>query len=94
MSNIGGSGYIASHVIDQLLKRGHTVVTTVRSESKANMIREQFRKQAESGQLGFVYVSDFLKDGGMYSMPDVYIWLSRHHWKIVGLLLCFDSGVY
>ncbi|KAH9896392.1 NAD dependent epimerase/dehydratase [Xylariomycetidae sp. FL2044] len=35
----GGSGFIAAHVLELLLKRGHEVVTTVRSEAKASKIR-------------------------------------------------------
>ncbi|KAI3399241.1 hypothetical protein diail_7403 [Diaporthe ilicicola] len=34
----GGSGFIAAHVLEQLLERGHNVVTTVRSEDKAAKI--------------------------------------------------------
>ncbi|KAI3327838.1 NAD dependent epimerase/dehydratase [Xylariaceae sp. AK1471] len=36
----GGSGFIATHVLELLLKRGHDVVTTVRSEEKAKIIRD------------------------------------------------------
>ncbi|KAK7948688.1 NAD dependent epimerase/dehydratase [Apiospora aurea] len=35
----GGSGFIAAHVLELLLQRGHEVVTTVRSEDKASKIR-------------------------------------------------------
>ncbi|KAI0181689.1 putative NAD dependent epimerase/dehydratase [Hypoxylon sp. FL1284] len=38
----GGSGFIATHVLELLLKRGYEVVTTVRSEDKAAHIRERF----------------------------------------------------
>ncbi|EPE07687.1 nadph-dependent methylglyoxal reductase gre2 [Ophiostoma piceae UAMH 11346] len=31
----GGSGFIAAHIVEQLLAKGHSVVTTVRSEAKA-----------------------------------------------------------
>lgn len=36
----GGSGFIAAHILELLLQRGHEVVTTVRSEDKAARIRE------------------------------------------------------
>uniref|UniRef100_L2GG90 Nad dependent epimerase n=1 Tax=Colletotrichum fructicola (strain Nara gc5) TaxID=1213859 RepID=L2GG90_COLFN len=36
----GGSGFIAAHILEQLLERGHDVVTTVRSEDKAQKIRD------------------------------------------------------
>lgn len=35
----GGSGFIAAHILELLLERGHDVVTTVRSEDKASKIR-------------------------------------------------------
>src|ERR1700761_3678401 len=40
----GGSGFIATHILELLLKRGHSVVTTVRSQAKADEI-----KKARSG---------------------------------------------
>ncbi|KAI0143195.1 putative NAD dependent epimerase/dehydratase [Pestalotiopsis sp. NC0098] len=36
----GGSGFIAAHILELLLQRGHEVVTTVRSEDKASKIRD------------------------------------------------------
>ncbi|KAI0472296.1 NAD dependent epimerase/dehydratase [Xylaria cf. heliscus] len=36
----GGSGFIATHILELLLKNGHEVVTTVRSEEKAKIIRD------------------------------------------------------
>ncbi|KAI1115435.1 hypothetical protein F5Y14DRAFT_410558 [Nemania sp. NC0429] len=36
----GGSGFIATHILELLLQRGHEVVTTVRSEEKAKIIRD------------------------------------------------------
>ena len=38
----GGSGFIALHVLDALLSRGYSVVTTVRSQEKAEKIRTSF----------------------------------------------------
>ncbi|KAI0901136.1 NAD(P)-binding protein [Annulohypoxylon nitens] len=38
----GGSGFIAAHVLDILLKKGYEVVTTVRSEEKASQIRAKY----------------------------------------------------
>ncbi|KAI2642318.1 NAD dependent epimerase/dehydratase [Xylaria nigripes] len=35
----GGTGFVATHILELLLKRGYEVVTTVRSEEKANIIR-------------------------------------------------------
>ncbi|GAP83645.2 putative NAD dependent epimerase dehydratase [Rosellinia necatrix] len=36
----GGSGFIATHILGLLLERGHEVVTTVRTEEKAKIIRD------------------------------------------------------
>ncbi|CAK7206499.1 methylglyoxal reductase (NADPH-dependent) gre2 [Sporothrix eucalyptigena] len=36
----GGSGFIAAHIVEQLLIRGHSVVTTVRTQAKADKIYE------------------------------------------------------
>ncbi|KAI0407943.1 NAD dependent epimerase/dehydratase [Xylaria palmicola] len=36
----GGSGFIATHILELLLEHGHEVVTTVRSEEKAKIIRD------------------------------------------------------
>ncbi|KAF3070693.1 NADPH-dependent aldehyde reductase ARI1 [Daldinia childiae] len=38
----GGSGFIAAHVLELLLKGGYEVVTTVRSETKASQIRAKY----------------------------------------------------
>lgn len=38
----GGSGFIAAHILEQLLKKGHDVVTTVRNEEKASKIRDNY----------------------------------------------------
>ncbi|KAI1374860.1 NAD(P)-binding protein [Hypoxylon crocopeplum] len=38
----GGSGFIAAHVLELLLKRGYEVTTTVRSETKASQILAKY----------------------------------------------------
>ncbi|TGJ88146.1 hypothetical protein E0Z10_g672 [Xylaria hypoxylon] len=38
----GGSGFIATHILQLLLNRGHEVVTTVRTEEKAKIIRDAY----------------------------------------------------
>ncbi|KAL8380916.1 hypothetical protein RB595_005284 [Gaeumannomyces hyphopodioides] len=35
----GGSGFIAAHILEQLLEKGYRVITTVRSQDKADKIR-------------------------------------------------------
>ncbi|SPN98551.1 related to multifunctional cyclin-dependent kinase PHO85 [Cephalotrichum gorgonifer] len=58
----GGNGFIAAHILKKLLKRSHTVITTVRSEAKAEKIREAHADAAE-GQLSVEVVEDITVDG-------------------------------
>ncbi|KAL4949470.1 hypothetical protein BDW69DRAFT_188270 [Aspergillus filifer] len=53
----GGSGFIGAHVLNVLLKRGHSVVTTVRSQEKAEQIRASYPGVAKE-DLDFAIVSD------------------------------------
>jgi len=56
----GGSGFIAAHVLEQILEKGHSVVTTVRSEDKAQKIRDAYKAQAD--RLEVVIVPDIAKE--------------------------------
>jgi len=58
----GGSGFIAAHVLDILLQHGHSVVTTVRSQEKANKIKEA-HPQAGKDKLDFAIVEDIAQEG-------------------------------
>lgn len=58
----GGSGFIAAHVLDILLQHGHSVVTTVRSQEKANKIKEA-HPDAGKDKLDFSIVEDIAKEG-------------------------------
>ncbi|KAH9834341.1 GDP-mannose 4,6 dehydratase [Teratosphaeria destructans] len=58
----GGSGFIAAHVLDYLLERGHSVVTTVRSQEKANKIAENHKSYGKD-KLDFAIVEDIAKEG-------------------------------
>ncbi|KAK7710413.1 Glycine-rich RNA-binding protein 2, mitochondrial [Botryosphaeria dothidea] len=58
----GGSGFIAAHVLDTLLKRGHSVVTTVRSQDKANKIKEAHPSYGKD-KLDFSIVEDIAQEG-------------------------------
>ncbi|KAK4964035.1 Glycine-rich RNA-binding protein 2, mitochondrial [Elasticomyces elasticus] len=58
----GGSGFIAAHVLDILLEHGHSVVTTVRSQEKADKIKEAHSKYGKD-KLDFVLVEDIAKEG-------------------------------
>ncbi|KAF2633799.1 NAD(P)-binding protein [Macroventuria anomochaeta] len=58
----GGSGFIAAHTLDILLERGHSVVTTVRTQEKADKIKEQYNgKYAD--KLSFAIVPDIAQPG-------------------------------
>lgn len=59
----GGSGFIAAHTLDILLERGHSVVTTVRSQEKADKIKAANQKYADKGQLDFAIVPDIAQEG-------------------------------
>ncbi|KAF2872023.1 NADPH-dependent methylglyoxal reductase-like protein GRE2 [Massariosphaeria phaeospora] len=54
----GGSGFIAAHTLDVLLKKGHSVVTTVRTQEKADKIKAAYQSAVDKGQLGFAIVPD------------------------------------
>ncbi|KAF4625715.1 hypothetical protein G7Y89_g12449 [Cudoniella acicularis] len=56
----GGSGFVAAHVLGLLLKGGHSVVTTVRSQSKADSIKRVFSSYGKD-QLDFAIVEDIAK---------------------------------
>ncbi|KAL8691714.1 MAG: hypothetical protein Q9218_003128 [Villophora microphyllina] len=58
----GGSGFIAVHVLETLLNQGHSVVTSVRSEKKAQMIRDTFPNISKD-KLDFVLVDDIARPG-------------------------------
>lgn len=58
----GGSGFIAAHVLDILLEHGHSVVTTVRSQDKADRIAKAHPKNDKS-TLDFAIVEDIAQPG-------------------------------
>lgn len=53
----GGTGFIAAHVLDVLLDRGHSVVTTVRSTQKGQTILDN-HKNVPRDKLNFIIVED------------------------------------
>jgi nucleoside-diphosphate-sugar epimerase len=58
----GGSGFIAAHTLDVLLKRGHSVVTTVRTQEKADKIKEAYKSYGKD-KLDFAIVPDIAQEG-------------------------------
>lgn len=60
----GGSGFVGSHVILQLLAAGHTVRTTVRTLTREAEVRATLEKAgADTGRLTF-FAADLEKDDG------------------------------
>ncbi|KIO20273.1 hypothetical protein M407DRAFT_220840 [Tulasnella calospora MUT 4182] len=59
----GANGFIAATILRKLLERGHTVVGTVRSQSKATFIREQYKAAVDSDKLKFAVVDDITIPG-------------------------------
>ncbi|KAH7005055.1 hypothetical protein EDB82DRAFT_488746 [Fusarium venenatum] len=57
----GGSGFIAAHTLEQLLEKDYSIVTTVRSEDKAQKIRNAFPDKVKDGKLEIVIVPDIAK---------------------------------
>lgn len=58
----GGSGFIAAHVLEYLLEHKHSVVTTVRSQAKADKIA-QAHPNVGKDQLDFAIVEDIAQEG-------------------------------
>ncbi|KAJ5103886.1 3-beta hydroxysteroid dehydrogenase/isomerase family protein [Penicillium argentinense] len=59
----GGSGFIATHGLESLLARGHSVVTTVRSQQKAQAIL-QAHPELSKNRLDCAIVADMAQDNG------------------------------
>lgn len=57
----GANGYIASHIVDQLLQRGYRVRGTVRNVAKASWVQELFDKRYDSGRFELTSISDYTK---------------------------------
>lgn len=62
LSPIGGTGFIALHVLDLLLEEGYSVVTSVRSEEKAAVIKKAF-PNVPKDKLDFAIVKDIAVEG-------------------------------
>ncbi|OZJ04763.1 hypothetical protein BZG36_01839 [Bifiguratus adelaidae] len=57
----GVTGFIASHVAKQLLEKGHTVIGTARTASKADFLKKQFTQYGDKFQI--VEVKDVQHEG-------------------------------
>lgn len=80
----GASGYIASHVLDILLKRGYAVRGTVRSQKKADFIINKYPQYKD--KLDFVIVEDIANEGAFEGALDgisgIFHLASPFHFKI------------
>ncbi|KAI5458037.1 hypothetical protein BGZ63DRAFT_56189 [Mariannaea sp. PMI_226] len=52
-----------AHILEQLLEKDYSVITTVRSEDKAQKIREAHKDKVDAGKLEFAFVPDIAKEG-------------------------------
>lgn len=57
----GANGFVAAHIIDQLVALGHNVTGSVRSTSKSQQILDKHPEY--KGQVRFVIISDFTLPG-------------------------------
>ncbi|KAF4978419.1 hypothetical protein FDECE_18222 [Fusarium decemcellulare] len=55
----GGSGFIAAHILEQLVAQGHTVITTVRTQDKAQHILDKF---ASTNRVQTFIVPDMVRE--------------------------------
>ncbi|KAH3679443.1 hypothetical protein WICMUC_000988 [Wickerhamomyces mucosus] len=58
----GASGYIALHILDVLLSKGYNIIGTVRSQSKAESISNNFSKKYPEADIKFEIVPDISSD--------------------------------
>ncbi|KAI1770652.1 putative NADPH-dependent methylglyoxal reductase GRE2 [Hypoxylon cercidicola] len=63
----GANGYIAQHILSQLLEEGHSVRAVVRSQSKVDMLKKTFSKYVDTPQLDFAVVPDITAPGAFDS---------------------------
>jgi len=57
----GANGFLASHVVNQLLLSGYRVRGTIREDSKAAWMKEYFSCAFNDGRLEFAIVPDMTK---------------------------------
>jgi dihydroflavonol-4-reductase len=60
----GGTGFVAGWCIVELLRRGYTVRTTVRSQAKERIVRETISSFVESDERLSVFIADLNLDDG------------------------------
>lgn len=73
----GVSGYIGSHVADQLLQAGYRVRGTVRDESKGERVRELFAGKYGEDRTETVIVADMAQAGAFDEACQGYLVICR-----------------
>ncbi|KAH6686687.1 ketoreductase [Plectosphaerella plurivora] len=82
----GGTGFLGGHVLDTLLERGHTVLTTVRSEEKGKKLLADY-PDTPKDKLDFVVIPDVASPGafsglGSYELEAVHHVASPFHYDV------------
>ncbi|GJC96537.1 ketoreductase [Colletotrichum higginsianum] len=82
----GGTGFVAGHVIETLLKRGHSVLTTVRSEEKGEAVKNAYRDVSQNN-LDTVVIPDVAAEGafeglGSHGLEAVVHLASPFHYNV------------
>lgn len=68
----GANGFVAATILRKLLERGHTVVGTVRSESKTTFLKNQYKSAVDSDKLKFAIVEDITVPGAFDEVLRAY----------------------
>ncbi|KAH6658936.1 ketoreductase [Truncatella angustata] len=58
----GGSGFIASHITEALLRSRYNVVVTVRSEEKGHKLKKCYESDGNAARFDFVVVNNIIED--------------------------------
>lgn len=70
----GASGFIATHIVEQLLLAGYHVRGTVRDEKKVAWTTELFKKRHGAGKFSAVIVPDMSIEGAFDEAMKGMIW--------------------
>lgn len=57
----GANGFVAAHILDQLISQGHSVIGSVRTDAKGQQILDTHPEW--KGHLDFITVSDYTEPG-------------------------------
>lgn len=71
----GASGFVATHIIKQLLLKGYTVIGTVRSTEKGDYLKKSFQSDKFSYEIIKDIVSETASDGLVKEHPEATVFL-------------------